>query len=313
MKGRIAVISNDNMLTSEMIPFYRKNYFDIQIFSNQKEGIENILNAEFDLILIDNSSLEEDPIQVIKLIRKNKPNLPIIILIPKGLEIQKILEMLKIGVFHYLSKENLIMEELIIYSNSALEFHNLKREYAALVQEIIQKQEGEKRKDEKTGLLNYTSFIQSMKNIERKAIKTGLPISILFLGIYNYDEILAQEGEIFASELITQVGMRIAKNLRASDIKGYYEDGIFSIGIEGGDIACALHVAEKISKLIKEQNFIINNKESKICLNIGAASLILGDQYNLDYLINAAYKAYLKAIKNIPGWIELHIESPETT
>lgn len=310
MKGRVKIISDDKALISEIIPFYRKEYFDIKVFNNQKEGISAVLNEEFNLVILDLNVIEE-PLSIIKLIRKNKPNLPIILLAPSNYGKEKILEMLKIGAFHYFIKENLSIEEVIIYSNFALEIHNLKKEYSVLIQEILQKEEQKAIVDEKTGLLSYAGFVQHITQVEQKSAKAAIPISIIFTGIYNYDEILSKEGEIFISELLSQVSVKIAKNLRSSDIKGYYENGIFAIGIEGGDIACALHVAEKIGKIIKENSFKIRDQEVKIHLNSGAASLILGTHYNLDYLINAALQSYYKASKNDPGWIELHSEEGE--
>lgn len=311
MKGRVDIISNDKMIVSELIPFYRKEYFDIKVFNNQKEGITAILNEEFNLIILDIDAIEQEPLSIIKLIRKNKPNLPIILLASSTFKKEKILEMLKVGAFHYFLKENLLIEEVIIYSNFAIEIHNLKKEYAVIIQEILQKEEQKDVLDEKTGLLSYAGFLQHMKQAERKSSKAALPISIIFSGIYNYDEILSKEGEIFISQLLSQVSVKIARNLRSSDIKGYYENGIFAIGIESGDIACALHVAEKISKIIKENNFKIGDEEVKIHLNSGAASLVLGTQYDLDYLINAALQSYYKASKNAPGWIELYSEKNE--
>ncbi|OGF63130.1 MAG: hypothetical protein A2Y62_07500 [Candidatus Fischerbacteria bacterium RBG_13_37_8] len=309
MRGKVAIISEDKNLVNEMIPFYRRCYLDICSYHKCDDGLNAVLNEAFDLVMLDYEISSGNTMDILKKIRKNHPNISIIALFPaEGTATSQILELLEKGVFHYFKKPVDSIEELVLYSNKAIEICSLRKEYNALVQEILFKEEQEASIDEETGLFSYATFLYHMKMLAKRSSKTALPVSVIFIGIHEYDELLKKEGEAFISELISHVGMKIAKNLRSSDIKGYLENGVYIIGIEGGDIACALHVSEKLKRIIASANATILDRETMIHINAGAASLVLCVQDDLESLLDAANKSYEKARQKGPGWIELYSE-----
>ena len=306
MQGRVCLISIDKELTTILVNHYEQFGFEAQYFEKAKDAIDAVETGLFDVVVLDYEIPEGNAIGLLKIIRSKFLYLPILILLPASLDDNKIiLEALEGGAFHYFKKPMSSIREFMIYNVKAMDTYKLRKEYQMLISEMAAREEGEESIDQITGLIAYNTFIKKMKKAASKAQKSGAPVSVIFIEIYQNDDLLEMWGENIFKEVLAHVGKIINRNLRANDIKSHVEKGMFAIGIELGDIACALHVTEKIKKIINESPFRIGESDLKMLINAGAASLIINEQSDLNNLISSARNALHQAKDKGPNRIEL--------
>ena len=306
MKGRICLISSDTELNKLLAEHYDQFGFELQYFEKAKDGIDAVETGLFDLIVLDYEMSSSNAIGLLKLIRSKFLFLPILILLPVSCNEKKIiLEALENGAYHYFVKPLTSIEEYMIYNVKALDTCKLRKEYQMLVSEMAAREEGEESIDQATGLLSYNAFMRRMKTVSAKAQKSGTPVSVIFMEIYQYEDFLEVWGEAISLEVLMHIGKLINRNLRISDVKCHVEKGVFAVGIEVGDLACALHVTEKLRKIVNESPFRIGESDIKIIIDYGAASLLINEQSDLNYLISRTRSALNLAKEKGPNRIEL--------
>ena len=123
---------------------------DILVRENGKEGLELLKkDREISLVLLDikmpqQFALDEDyeGIEVLKEIRKLSPEMPVIMVTVFGTDIEKIVDSIKAGAFHYVSKP-LDPSYLALQVNRALKERSLSRDVSHLKEVINIREEME--------------------------------------------------------------------------------------------------------------------------------------------------------------------------
>lgn len=306
MKGRICLISSDAELSKSLTGHYDQFGFELQYFEKAKDGIDAVETGLFDLVVLDYEMSQSNATGLLKSIRSKFLFLPVLILLPDSCKDKNIiLEVLENGAFHYFVKPLASVEEYMIYNVKALDAYKLRKEYQMLVSEMAAREEGEESIDQVTSLLSYNAFMKKMKTVASKSQKSGTPVSVIFMEIYQYEDFLEIWGDAISLEVLMHISKIINRNLRVNDAKCHVEKGVFSVGIEVGDLACALHVTEKMRKIINESPFRIGESDIKIIVDYGAASLMINEQSDLNYLISRARSALNLAKEKGPNRIEL--------
>jgi len=306
MDVKIAYIGKDIELKDKIESILSALTDQLRYFPIAVEAMDAFRTEEFSLMLFDFYYPYENALNSFKVIKQNFPDIPAIVIFPE-ISIPKdlILQILKNEAFFYFFKPTLVIEEFFIFCSRAIAYYKLKRDNQSLIRELAYKEELEANIDPLTGLLTYEAFIKRMEAAAVKAQRNNDPISIILIEIYKMKDLKEIYGEKFLNDLALQISKILSQNLRGSDVKAYGGDGLFAVGIEGGDIACALHVIEKIKRLLGERKFVILDNELSLNINAGASSLIIKEVYDLHNLVNLAFNALNQAKSKGPNRVEL--------
>ena len=78
--ARILVIDDDQSVRSVLTLLLEQNGHQVATAENGRRGLKAAVNDEFDLLIIDIFMPEMDGFETIRLVRRSKPNLPIIVI-----------------------------------------------------------------------------------------------------------------------------------------------------------------------------------------------------------------------------------------
>jgi len=133
------LIVDDEVPIREMLKqgLSRMGEFTIQLASNGPDAIDKIESDLFDLVLTDMKMPEMDGIELLKIIKGTRPELPVILMTAYG-SIETAVEAIKIGADDYITKP-IDLNELLIHISKAQKENLLIRENRLLRMEVKKK------------------------------------------------------------------------------------------------------------------------------------------------------------------------------
>jgi diguanylate cyclase (GGDEF)-like protein len=132
--------------------------------------------------------------------------------------------------------------------------------------------------DNATGLYRKEYFLMRLKDEYNRFLYTGTPLTILLSDIDYFKKINTEYGHIGGDIALKELAKIILTVLNESieeDIAGRYGGEEFCILMPSADESRGMELAEIIRKRIENHRFLIDNKEARITISIGIASLPL--------------------------------------
>lgn len=125
LKKKILMIDDDELFGQAMLDYLQERYV-VEIAASADDGLRKLTGREFDLVLLDITLPGTSGIDLLKSIRKQWPEIPVIMLTAID-RIQTVVECIRQGAFDYLAKP-IITEELVTSVERAFESIDMKRE-----------------------------------------------------------------------------------------------------------------------------------------------------------------------------------------
>jgi DNA-binding NtrC family response regulator len=139
MQKTIVVIDDDRTIQATLSAVLPRHGYDVRVGPNASQGKKRVAEVKPDLVLLDLGLPDADGLDVLRELKAEHPDLPVIVLTAND-SLANAIESIKHGAFHFLSKPYAI-EELLSLCTRALDQQALAREAAKLrgEKEVLQK------------------------------------------------------------------------------------------------------------------------------------------------------------------------------
>lgn len=155
-----------------------------------------------------------------------------------------------------------------------MSYSNLEKEELIVILTDIQKQMKELKEkasdlvliDDVTNLFNRKVLYKTLSYEIKRSIRGYGHLSVILLGINNFDEIEEKYGEEVSNILLRQVGDLLVNSIRSIDIVGIYDKNEFMLILPDMNPKKGWVVAERIQKLMDKEIFPVDNR---VTLSVG--------------------------------------------
>jgi DNA-binding NtrC family response regulator len=142
----IVVIDDERTIQATLSHVLQRHGYTVHIGQNASQGQKQVAEAKPDLVLLDLGLPDADGLDVLRKIKADHPDVPVMILTAHD-SLANAIESIKLGAFHFLAKPYAV-EELLSLCARALEQRSLTREATNLRQEKEHLQERLRRAEE---------------------------------------------------------------------------------------------------------------------------------------------------------------------
>ena len=125
----IVVIDDERNVQATLSAVLQRNGFAVEIAPNAAQGRRKVTEGNPDLVLLDLGLPDADGLDVLRELKAEKPDLPVMILTAND-SLANAIESIKLGAFHFLPKPYAV-EELISLCRRALEQQALRQVLAS--------------------------------------------------------------------------------------------------------------------------------------------------------------------------------------
>lgn len=290
--ARIAIVDDDmpqaEHIASKLYPI-ANNYIDI--ITDPSIAFEQILEAQFDLIIVSTQLNNFDGLRLCSHIRSHEQtrHLPILILV--GVADNKILiKGLDMGVNDYLVtpvEGNELLARVITQLRrkkyqDALKFNYQKSLNMALT-------------DGLTGLYNRRYFDAHCATLLEEMRTTNKPLVILIVDLDLFKAVNDTYGHIAGDEVLKQLAECILQNVRVTDLVARYGGEEFVILMPNTTLHDGEEVAERIRNAVASYNFNISTNDTPINKTISIGVTLMNPSDNPETIFNRADKGLYKA------------------
>ena len=152
-----------------------------------------------------------------------------------------------------------------------------------------------------TGLFNRRHFFTTAEMEITRALRYGLPLSIIMMDLDNFKEVNDTYGHETGDNVLIMTAKILRQKLRSVDIVARYGGEEFVIMLPESDKEAALAVAEKIRHKMAQSPIMACNQEVAVTASLGVSHLTSRDEIGADVqlllkgLIATADKALYQA------------------
>lgn len=231
----------------------------VQVAASVREARDIVRGAEVpDIILLDLGLPDAMGLEGVTTLARYAPLTPIVVLTGQDDE-EVALNALESGAQDYLVKGEASAALLARSIRYALE---RKRAECELTRAA--------RYDPVTGLINRAYFLGLLEHALQRAERTAAPVDVLFLDLDHFKYINDSLGHAAGDELLRQVGERLVRCVRTSDVVARLGGDEFTIMVEGVRGPNSARIAQKILEAA-QQPYMIDGVEVVVSPSIGIA------------------------------------------
>ncbi len=121
--------------------------------------------------------------------------------------------------------------------------------------------------DPMTGLLNGRALREQSQRIRERALRFGIPVSLLLIDVDRLKQINDEHGHDTGNLALQRVAHAIRHSKRASDVAARWGGDEFAVGMEGADVPAARRVADAIASAVRN-----DGARPPLTVTIGVAS-----------------------------------------
>lgn len=136
-KYNILIIEDDDLMQSMLVDSLKNKGYSISVSDNGLDGLRIFQKSHYDLIILDLKLPKMDGMTVLKKVKEDSEETPIILMTAYG-TVETAVEAMKLGAFDYLTKP-FLADELALIIKKALELRDLKRENRLLKEQLNKK------------------------------------------------------------------------------------------------------------------------------------------------------------------------------
>ncbi|NPA48584.1 MAG: sigma-54-dependent Fis family transcriptional regulator [Thermodesulfobacteria bacterium] len=171
-KARILLVEDDEAQAKILANYLEHKGFEVDSTFGAKEALQKIEKESFDLILLDWRLPDEDGLTLLPKIKEKSPFTQVIMLTAFA-TVERAVEAIKKGAYHYLTKP-VNLEELLLVIEKALKESRLEREV-----ELLRARLEELSPPETPEIIAQSSYMKEILHLAAKVAKTDATVLIL--------------------------------------------------------------------------------------------------------------------------------------
>jgi len=295
-ESRILVI-DDNEEQAERLVNALGDEYAISIEREPEVALGRARSGDFDLIIVNMSIEEMDPLRLCSSIRSFEETrvTPILAVVRQG-DTRKLVRALDIGVNDYLTRpveKNELTARVTTQLRRKRYVDQLRSSFQASLEMAVT--------DPLTGLYNRRYLASHMTAMFDRAFWTGRPLSVMILDIDHFKGVNDTYGHDCGDKVIQEFAAHISGAVRGIDLACRYGGEEFLIAMPDTDMVFAHIIAERLRQEISVTKFVVNGgrDELHVTVSIGIASTENGPEDDASQkLIKRADKALYEAKNN---------------
>lgn len=126
--------------------------------------------------------------------------------------------------------------------------------------------------DDVSGLYNQRKLFEDINEIVRRAQAHHTEFAVFFIDIDYFKNVNDNYGHLAGTRILAQLGLSLKRSLRETDLAYRYGGDEFVIILTDTDLAYARAVGERLLKEISQQEFLLDEGQTKISVSIGIAT-----------------------------------------
>ena len=126
--------------------------------------------------------------------------------------------------------------------------------------------------DDVSGLYNQRKLFEDINEIVRRAQAHHTEFAVFFIDIDYFKNVNDNYGHLAGTRILAQLGLSLKRGLRETDLAYRYGGDEFVIILTDTDLAYARAVGERLLKEISQQEFLLDEGQTKISVSIGIAT-----------------------------------------
>ena len=271
--------------------------FEITQSDDGAEGIELATKGSFDCVLLDYSMPGYDGLRIIKELRLEKFEQPILMLTGEGNE-KVAVSAMKDGAQDYIVKKDALKNNEL--STAILTAIEHRKEQLRDLEDATN--------DSLTGVMLRKPFLQHLDQALKNARRHETTLAVFFVDLDNFKPINDTFGHGAGDFILTEVAKRFAQCIREVDCVARFggdEFVITLVDLEGDGVDDCTHVCRRIAGSITDHPFIYKDQQINVSLSIGVAISIGGDTDETTLLEQADHAMY-RAKKSADHLVYVH-------
>ncbi len=149
--------------------------------------------------------------------------------------------------------------------------------------------------DPLTRLMNRAAILNALQIEAKRAIRQTTPLAVAIVDIDKFKSVNDTYGHAAGDSVLCEIAERMANSIRPYDYIGRYGGEEFLIVFPGCDEGNILQMAERLLKVISDQNIQIRDTETRVTISLGVATYRVAESEDMESLIRRADIALYRA------------------
>jgi len=305
ISGRVLFVEDSAVVQAVLIDILTDMGLDVDAYTRAEDAWAAYQRGGYDLVITD--IILEGAMSGVTLVRKirrldgDDGDVPVIAV--SGFDnVSRRIELFHLGINDYVAKP-IIQEELIERVYNQITAYHLKLELRSQQQSLNQMA----MLDELTQLFNHYSLREFSGRYFSDVERNNSPLSLAILELYNFEQIEKTKGLEKSNKVIAELGLWLKRIVREVDMVARWEDDKFVFLLVDCEEADAKDLMQRISFRLK----MLKPAGISIMVNIGIATMSVGEKHDLASLLGLAEGALIQAKEDGPDQVITYTVEPD--
>ena len=268
--AHVLVVEDSPIDLEKVVETLERHGHSVETSESCKDGLDRALAAEFELVIVSLTLLEEDGLRLCSHLRSQERTrqTPIVLVADEG-DIQRIAKGLELGANDYLVKP-IDRNELLARVRTQIR----RKRYQDRLRSNYEESLSMALTDSLTGLFNRRYLSTHLQRVLRRIAETRKPVSAIMFDIDFFKKVNDSYGHAVGDEVLREVAARVSRNLRNFDMVARYGGEEFVIIMPDSPADAAAMVAERVRLRIADEAFRVSAPvgEIPVSISLGVAA-----------------------------------------
>lgn len=315
---RVLVVEDDRAIRKLFSDLLRAQGIALDAVEDGEQGLALFGRNTYDLVIIDKQLPGMNGVALLQQVKALRPEIDVIVMTAYA-DMQSVLTAVEIGVYDYLVKPFVSLEDVrrrigralekrrMMLENAALvaylkeanvRIEEMNRSLEALVQERTQQlSEANARleqltlTDDVTGLYNQRFLHHRLPEEFERARRYGTGLCVLMLDLDRFKSVNDSHDHLFGSRVLKRIGALLITSLRRTDMVVRFGGDEFVVVLPHTALTDAMSIAERIRSDVESASVGDGDAPWHVTVSIGVASLKESQVESPRALLEAADRA----------------------
>ena len=263
----ILVVDDDKMMRGVLAEILRNYGYGVQIAGDGTEALAELQARRPDLVITDLIMPQMSGLDLIRAARRLYPDLDFVVITASN-SVDIAVETMKAGAADYIVKP-FHLEQIRIVVARTLEMRRLREQakkadfYKTLAE-----------RDGLTGLLNYRSFQEVLRQELQRSLRYERHVSLLMVDVDKFKDLNDTLGHLSGDRALQQLAQLLDENCREPDYCCRYGGEEFVIVVPETDKAGALRLAERVREAVETRKFLEEESSppARLTVSVGVST-----------------------------------------